>query len=36
MFHCDENPFFAESEFACEFESGLGDHTGKKTDCKAC
>ena len=35
MYHCDDTPFFAESEFACEFASGLGPHR-KKTDCKAC
>ena len=35
MYHCDDNPFFAESEFACEFASGLGPHR-KKSDCKAC
>ena len=25
-YHCDDNPFFAESEFACEFASGLRPH----------
>ena len=29
MYHCDDTPFFAESEFACEFASGLGPHRKK-------
>ena len=34
MYHCDDNPFFAESEFACEFASGLGPHRKKKAIAK--